>query len=112
MVGTRGCARTRPWASGSTSSTPGAEMGFFKDVSKLKKQAKEIDKTWDPGAEAQAAVEKMKAVNEQMARSTAAMTAPPGDAVEASAQVVSVGPTVGSMNLDPMLPVEFLVMED
>jgi len=87
-------------------------MGFFKDVNKLKKQAKEIDKTWDPGAQARAGIERMKAANEQMASMTAALTAPPGDAIEATAQVVSVGPTVGQMNLDPMLPVEFLVLED
>ena len=87
-------------------------MGFFKDVHKLKQQAKEIDKNWDPGAQAQQGIERMKAMNAQMASMNAAMAAPPEDAIEANAQVVSVGGTTGMMNMDPIMPVELLIMED
>ena len=87
-------------------------MGFFKDVHKLKQQAKEIDKTWDPGAQAQQGIERMKEMNAQMAAANAALAAPPEDAIEATAQVVSVGGTTGMMNMDPIMPVELLVMED
>lgn len=86
-------------------------MGFFKDLNKLNKQAKEMDKTFDPGAQAREATERMKALNAQMAGATAALAAPPTDAVEATAQVVSVGPTTGMMNMDPILPVQLLVQQ-
>jgi hypothetical protein len=86
-------------------------VGFFKDLNKLNKQAKEMDKTFDPGAQAREATERMKALNAQMAGATAALAAPPTDAVEATAQVVSVGPTTGMMNMDPILPVQLLVQQ-
>lgn len=84
-------------------------MGMFKDIKKLQQQSKEIDKTFDPGAQARAATEQMKAMNQQMAAANAAMAAPPADAVQASAQVVSVGAAAGMMNMDSIMPVEFLV---
>ncbi len=87
-------------------------MGFFKDVHKITKQAKEIDKGWDPGAQARAATEQMKALNQQMASNAAAMTAVGTDGVEATAQVVSVGATAGMMNMDPILPIELLVVQE
>jgi hypothetical protein len=86
-------------------------MGFFKDIHKLEKQAKEIDKTWDPGAQAREGVERMKAMNAQMASANAALAAPPQDAIEASATVTAVGNPTGMMNMDPILPVEFLVLQ-
>lgn len=84
-------------------------MGFFKDINKLQQQAKEIKKDWDPGQQSRDAVARMKAMNEQFAAANAAAAAPPEDAVEANAQVVSVGMTSGMMNMDPILPVELLV---
>ena len=87
-------------------------MGFFKDVHKLKQQAKEIDKTWDPGAQARAGVERMKEMNAQMASANAALTAPAYDAIEANATVVSVGAAIGMIAPNPILPVQLLVMQD
>lgn len=84
-------------------------MGFFKDLNKLQKQSKEISKDWDPGQQARDATERMKAMNEQFAAANAAAATPPEDAVDATAQVVSVGQTSGMMNMDPILPVELLV---
>jgi hypothetical protein len=86
-------------------------VGFFKDINKLQKQGKEMKKDWDPGQQARDATERMKAMNQQMAASNAAATAPPGDSIDATAQVVSVGMTQGMMNMDPILPVEFLVTQ-
>ena len=83
-------------------------MGFFKDVAKITKQAKEIDKTFDPGAQARASVEQMKAMNASMAAATAALTT----GIPAKAQIVSMGVTTGSMNLDPIMPVDLLVMQE
>lgn len=83
-------------------------MGFFGDIAKLSKQAKEIDKTFDPGAQARAATEKMKAMNESMAAATTALTS----GIPAKAQIVSMGITAGSMNADPIMPVDLLVMQE
>lgn len=63
-------------------------MGFFKDVHKLNQQAKEIDKTWDAGAQARDGLAKMKAMNESMEQATQAMT----DGVPGTAQVVTEPP--------------------
>src|SRR5579863_3156719 len=87
-------------------------MGFFKDIHTLKQQAKEIDKTFDPGAQARDATARMAAMNQQFAHANAALAAPPGDAVEATAQIVSVGTTTGMLNMDPMIPVNLLVLQD
>jgi hypothetical protein len=83
-------------------------MGFFGDIHKLSKQAKEIDKNWDAGAQARDGIERMRAANAQMEQMTQAMT----DGMPASAQVVSVGATTGMLNMDPILPIELLVQQD
>jgi hypothetical protein len=80
-------------------------MGFIGDLNKLNKQAKEINKTWDPGAQAQDALAKMKALNESMTETAQAMT----DGVPGTAQVVAVGPSTGMMNMNPMMQVDLLV---
>jgi hypothetical protein len=40
------------------------------------------------------------------------MAGPPEDAIEASAQVVSVGTTSGMLNMDPIVPVELMIRAD
>jgi hypothetical protein len=82
-------------------------MGFIGDLNKLNKQAKEIGKTFDPGAQMQDALAKMKAVNESMAEANTAMT----DGVPGTAQVVAVGPSTGMMNMNPMMQVDLLVTQ-
>ena len=107
--GTRACSAIPRSRRPSTPTTrPGCEMGFFGDIAKLSKQAKEIDKTFDPGAQARAATEKMKAMNESMAAATTALTS----GIPAKAQIVSMGITAGSMNADPIMPVDLLVMQE
>jgi hypothetical protein len=80
-------------------------MGFLGDINKLNKQAKEMRKDWDPGAQMQDAMARMKAVNESMTEATQAMT----DGVPGTAQVVAVGPTTGMLNMNPMMQVDLLV---
>jgi hypothetical protein len=87
-------------------------VGFFKDIHTITKQAKEIDKTFDPGAQARDATARMAAMNQQFAQANAAMAGPPEDAIEASAQVVSVGTTSGMLNMDPIVPVELMILAD
>src|SRR5262245_823112 len=87
-------------------------MGVFKDIAKLNKQAKEIQKNTDVGAQARSAVDQMKQMNQQMAAQVAAATAPMDDAVRAQAQVVSIGAATGMMNMNPIIPVELLIVQD
>lgn len=87
-------------------------MGFFKDVHTITKQAKEIDKTWDPAAQARAGTERMAEATAMMAATTAALAAPPEDAVDASASVVSAGMANGMINGNPVVPVELLIQQD
>jgi hypothetical protein len=80
-------------------------MGLLGDLNKLNKQAKEIGKDYDPGAQMQDALGRMKALNESMAEANQAMT----DGVPGTAQVVAVGPSTGMMNMNPMMQVDLLV---
>jgi hypothetical protein len=82
-------------------------MGFFGDLHKLNKQGKELRKTWDPGAAAQDSLARMRAINEQMEQTTQALT----DGVPGTASVVTVGPTSGMMNMNPMMRVDLLVTQ-
>jgi hypothetical protein len=50
-------------------------------------------------------------VNQQLAQMNAALSAPPGDAVEASAQVLSIGTTTGMLNNDPIVPIELMIFQ-
>ena len=88
-------------------------MGLFKDIKKLSDQGKEINKTFDPGAQARSATEQMKAMNQQMAATTAAMNATPMEGgIEANATIVSIGQTAGMMNMDPIMPLELLIQQE
>jgi hypothetical protein len=49
-------------------------MGFLKDLSKLHQQAKELDKTFDPGAQMQEGQRAMEAASLVMEQQTAAAT--------------------------------------
>jgi hypothetical protein len=83
-------------------------MGFVGDIFKLTKQAKEIDKDFHPGDQARAATEKMKAMNESFAAANTALTT----GTPAKAQVVSMGMTTGSLNADPIMPIDFVVLQE
>jgi hypothetical protein len=84
-------------------------VGFLKDISSLNKQAKQIQKDWDPAQQMTNGQARLAAITHQMAQANAALTAPPADAVIASAQVVSVGTTSGMVNSEPIVPVEFMI---
>jgi hypothetical protein len=84
-------------------------MGFLKDINTLKKQAKGIDKTFDPGAQMRAGKEKMAAASEMLAQQTlAAQLATSGERAEA--QVVAARDTGTQINMQPMLELDLLVM--
>jgi hypothetical protein len=83
-------------------------MGFLKDIHTLKKQAKEIDKTWDPGAQMRAGKQRMAAATQFMAQQTAA-TRLAGTGERADAQVVAAHDTGTQLNLQPMIELDLLV---
>lgn len=86
-------------------------MGFLKDINTLKKQAKEIDNTFDPGAQMREGKQRMAAAQEMMAQQTAAMRlATTGE--DATAQVVAARDTGTQINLQPILEIDLLVMRD
>ena len=86
-------------------------MGFLKDINTLKKQAKEIDKTFDPGAQMREGKLRMAAAQEMMAQQTAAISlATTGE--DATAQVVAARDTGTQINLQPVLEIDLLVMRD
>jgi hypothetical protein len=86
-------------------------VGFFKDIKTVSTQSKEIAKDSDPAQPMQSGMARMRAVNEQLAQMNAALSAPPGDAVEASAQVLSIGTTTGMLNNDPIVPVDLIIFQ-
>ena len=83
-------------------------MGFLKDVRKLTKQAKEIDKTFDPGAQMRQAQEAMQSASVMMEQQTAAARlAATGD--PATAQVNLARDTGQMINMQPVIELNLLV---
>lgn len=80
-------------------------MGFIGDMSRLMKQAKEIDKNYDAGAQSQDALARMRAMNASMEQTTEAMA----DGLPGNAQIVSVMPAIGAVNMNPVMAVDLLV---
>ncbi len=83
-------------------------MGFLKDISKIKKQAKELDKTFDPGAQMRQAKDALAAAGQMMEQQTAAaQMAATGE--HASAQVSATRDTGTFANMQPVLEMSLLV---
>jgi hypothetical protein len=86
-------------------------VGFLKHITTLNKQSKDVSKTADPAAAVPDGVARMQALNDQLAQANAALSAPPGDALEASAQVLSMGASTGQLNNDPIVPIELMIFQ-
>lgn len=86
-------------------------MGMFRSMRQLQKQANEIDKTWDPGAQMAAGMEQMRAAQEHMAQQTqAANIATTG--VDATATISGVQQTGAMVNFQPTMQIELTVLPD
>jgi hypothetical protein len=86
-------------------------MGMFRSVRQLQKQAKEIDKTWDPGAQMASGMERMRDAQQFMAQQTqAANIAATG--VDATAMIAGVAQTGAMVNFQPTLQIDLTVMPD
>jgi hypothetical protein len=86
-------------------------MRFLKDSKTSNKQAKDPPKDADAGQAPQNGTARMQAFNGQLARMNAALSAPPGDAIRASAQVLSTGASTGRFNNDPIVPIELMIFQ-
>ncbi len=86
-------------------------MGMFRSVRQLQKQAKEIDKTWDPGAQMADGMERMRQAQAFMAQQTqAANIASTG--ADATAMISGVTQTGAMVNFQPTLQIDLTVMPD
>jgi hypothetical protein len=83
-------------------------MGFFKSMNELNKQAKEIDKNFDPGQQMKDGMAKMQAANEMMAQQTqAANLAMSG--LDGTASITSSAQTGAMINFQPTMAIEMTV---
>lgn len=84
---------------------------MFKSMRQLSKQAKEIQKDWDPGAQMAAGMEQMQAAQQMMAQQTqAANAAMTGK--DAVATIASVQQTGAMVNFQPTLQLELTVLPE
>lgn len=83
-------------------------MGLFKGMRDLQKQANEINKGWDVGAQLENAQAQMASANELMAQQTAAANAAVSG-LDARATVVGVRQGQGMVNFQPMIEVDLTV---
>jgi hypothetical protein len=83
-------------------------MGFIGDMSRLMKQGKELDKTFDPGQQTRDATERMRQLNASMEQTTVAMT----DGIAGTAQIVTVMPAIGAVNMNPVMAVDLIVTQE
>jgi hypothetical protein len=86
-------------------------VGFFKDINKLNKQAKEINKTYDPGAQMQQGIAQMQAANQMMEQQTqAAQISATG--TPAQLQITASRDTGTMLNMQPLIEIDVLVMPE
>lgn len=86
-------------------------MGFFKSMNELNKQAKEINKDFDPGQQMKDAQAQMAQANEMMAQQTmAANLAMSGK--DATASITSVAQTGAMINYQPTMAIEMTVFPE
>lgn len=84
---------------------------MFKSMRDLQKQANEINKDWDPGAQMKDGMQRMQEANEMMAQQTqAANMALTGTPAKAS--IISVVQTGAMVNFQPTMQIELNVFPD
>ncbi|HMJ03465.1 MAG TPA: hypothetical protein VK506_11015 [Conexibacter sp.] len=84
---------------------------MFRSVRQLQKQANEIQKDWDPGAQMAAGMDQMRAAQEMMAQQTqAANIAMSG--VDATATITGVQQTGAMVNYQPTMQIDMTVLPD
>ncbi len=84
-------------------------MGLFKSARELNKQAKEMSRNWDVGAQLADAQASMAAANRMMAQQTAAANIA-ATGLDATATVAAVRQSGGTINSRPMVEIDLTVM--
>ena len=83
--------------------------GFFKSVHELHKQAKEIDKTFDPGQQMADGQARMQAATAMMAEQTKAANAA-SNGLDGTATIVAVRQLPTMINFQPMCEIDLTVI--
>ncbi len=83
-------------------------MAFFKSLRELNKQANEMSRNWDVGAQLADAQTSMAAANQMMAQQTAAATIA-ATGLDATATVAAVRQTGALVNYQPMVEIDLTV---
>jgi hypothetical protein len=84
-------------------------MGLFKSIRETQQLAKEIDRTWDAGAQRKSGMARMAAAQEMMAQTTrAANIAATG--IDATATVTAASQTGTVINMEPVVELTLTVI--
>ncbi len=83
-------------------------MGFVNNLRAIRKQAKEIDKTWDPGAQMREGLARMQQMNQVMAAQTEALELE-RVGVPATGTVIALTDTGSRLNFNPVVRLSVLV---
>lgn len=86
-------------------------MGLFKSVRDLKKQADQINESWDPAAQMAQAQAQMQAATESMAQQTAAANLA-ATGLPATATIVAVRQGNTMVNQQPVVEIDLTVMAE
>ena len=86
-------------------------MGFFKDLKKTYDMSQEVSKDWDPAAQAEGGVERMKQANQMMAEQAETMKLAT-EGVDATATVTAVQQGQAMVNFQPTVHIELTVSRD
>ncbi len=85
-------------------------MGFFKDVHQVSKMGQEIDQDWSRDATRKASMEATAALSDTLQQQTSGVSAIT-DGIDCSAQILGIGPTSGTINSNPMIPLDLLISQ-
>lgn len=83
-------------------------MGLLKDMFTLHRQAAELDRTWDPGAQMRQGVERMRQMNETLATQARAQDLA-RTGVPATASIIELVDTGTRLNFAPVIRLGLLV---
>jgi hypothetical protein len=83
-------------------------VGFFKDLNKLNKQGKELEKNWDVGEQLAGAQASMAQANQFMAQQTAAANAVV-TGKQGSASVTAIRGSSAMVNMQPVVELDLTV---
>jgi hypothetical protein len=86
-------------------------MGMFKSIRDLNKQANEINKDLDVGAQMEDAQARMADANEMMAQQTAAANVA-ATGMDATATVAAIRQGTGMVNYQPIMEIDLTVMPE